>query len=435
MLRDLQARFEMHSMKRFAVLAIALASLLTFAGAAYAAPVVRVDRHTIRPGQDASWMAFDTTRTEIYPRINNGAPDKHATIRWERGGKYAGNRETFMLLGFRLVRGAPHRMFNGHNHPGDAPYGWTPPACSGGPRTGISPFAIDYQGDWRGLHYTAEPQACGRRKYHFRILSRAGMEARRGRWVWLWVDIVWGRRSGPRPGSVKIWVAGEARPRVNVRRINTHYPGQGMVTFWSGTYWPGGAPTRAVVDIAVPHFGHTPLQAYRDRRRSAFRWGSGSSARIRNTRLPGSVLRTRTLARACANGINGDPSEDPLLDGRVGRRCISSAGNSDVGSPPVARADPPPWVPYYRSNVNDGDIVRSRTRWNVTVLPAARRVELWADDRRLADCRAATCSTPIDPVHFSPGAHRLGIVYTLNGRQRVSFGTGGVTASIAVEQS
>jgi len=37
-------------------------------------------------------------------------------------------------------------------------------------------------------------------------------------------------------------------------------------------------------------------------------------------------------------------------------------------------------------------------------------------------------------VRFSRGAHQLGIVYTLN-RQRVSFGTGGVTANIAVEQS
>jgi hypothetical protein len=312
-------RFEMDSMKRFAVLTIALAFLSTFAGAAYPAPPVRVDRHTLQPGQVASWMAFDTTHTEIYPRINNGAPDKHATIRWERGGKYAGKRETFMLLGFRLVRGAPHRMFNGHNHPGDAPHGWSPPACTGGSPTWTSPFAIDYQGDSRGLHYTAEPQACGGRQYHFRILSRAGMEARRGRWVWLWVDIVWGRRTGPRPGSVKIWVAGEARPRVNARRINTHYPGQGMVTFWSGTYWPGGgAPTRAVVDVAVPHFGSTPLGAYRDRRRSAFRWEDGSSVRIRNTRLPRSVLRPRTLPPGFANGITGHASEDPLLNGRVG---------------------------------------------------------------------------------------------------------------------
>jgi hypothetical protein len=419
--------------KRSAVLVTALASLLTFAGAAYTSPAVRVHRHTLPPGQVASWRAFDTTHTEIYPRINNGAPDKHATIRWERGGKYAGRRETFMLLGFRLVRGAPHRMFNGHNHPGDAPHGWTPPRCVGGPPTGISPFAIDYQGDSRGLHYTAEPQACGGRRYHFRILSRAAMEARRGRWVWLWVDIVWGRRAGPRPGSVKIWVAGEARPRVNVRRINTHYPGQGMVTFWSGTYWPSEAPRTAVVDVAAPHFGRTPREAYWDRVRRAFRWGDGSSVRVRNTRLPASVLpgrlESRRLPPECANGINCSPLENTLIDHPAHGRCISTAGKSKLGNSP--RAASSLRTPSYASDIRDGDAVRQRIRWNVTVSPTVRRVELWADDRRLADCRATNCSTPIDAARFSPGAHQLGIVYTLNGR-RVSFGTGGVTADIIV---
>ena len=110
----------------------------------------------------------------------------------------------------------------------------------------MAPLAIDYWGNARGLEIVAEPEntgcSAGRGRYHFTILSQAEMEARRGQWVWLWAEITWGRRDLATKGSLRVWLAGEKKPRVAVSGINTHWPQQQMVTFWEGMYHRQGEP-------------------------------------------------------------------------------------------------------------------------------------------------------------------------------------------------
>jgi hypothetical protein len=221
---------------------------------------------------------WDTDHTEAYPvGATNG--DKHGTIRWEPGGLYGVTRKTYMLLGHRVIRGTPGRMTAGHNQPADAPYGWTPLTAPppDGQGNGVSPFAIDWFGNsaHRGYTVTVEPELAwsgsgGSGNYHYRLFTEDEAEARRGEWTWLWVEIVWGRKDGSttQPGSLRIWVAGEDTPRVNAPNINTHWYGQGMLTFWECTYWFGGTAQgmteNSVVEVAGPRFGRTPQEAYHD---------------------------------------------------------------------------------------------------------------------------------------------------------------------------
>ena len=153
-------------------------------------------------------------------------------------------------------------MYDWHTQPGDVG-GWYPP-CS----AGVAPLAIDYFGNSRGLEIVAEPEnlGCsgGKGQYHFRILSRSEMEASRGKWVWLWAEITWGRRDLPTKGALRVWVAGEKKARVNVKNINTHWPEQQMVTFWEGAYVNYGNTEHAEVDIAATRFGRNPREAYQD---------------------------------------------------------------------------------------------------------------------------------------------------------------------------
>jgi hypothetical protein len=215
-------------------------------------------------GATGYWLVHDSPTTQI---VDDGiARSNHRVIRWGRDGLYAQTRRTYAVFGFRLIKGSPGRMFNWHTTPSDVG-GWTPP-CSGG---GVSPLAIDYWGDSRGLQFIAEPEddGCsgGRGSYHFPILSQAETEARRGQWIWLWAEITWGRRDLRTKGALKVWVAGEDRPRVNVSGINTHWPRQEMVTFWEGQYHCATCTGRSethVVEIASTRFGRTPEEAYRD---------------------------------------------------------------------------------------------------------------------------------------------------------------------------
>jgi hypothetical protein len=210
-------------------------------------------------GATAYWLAHDSPTTQI---VGDGAArDKHRVIRWGSGGLYAGTRRTYALFGFRLVQGAPGRMYDWHTQPNDAG-GWTPP-CS----FAVAPLAIDYWGDSKGLIVVAQPEdvGCsgGSGKFHFQILSQAEIEARRGKWVWLWAEITWGRRDLPGRGAVKVWVAGEDSPRVDVSGINTHWPGENQVTFWEGAYWSTGSPGTSL-EIAATRFGRSPKEAFED---------------------------------------------------------------------------------------------------------------------------------------------------------------------------
>jgi Fibronectin type III domain len=277
--------FGMRLSRPTAALAVLAGVIVAIAGLAQGAgsQEIPASQHTLDLGETHSWVVHDSAGTEVYPPANNGAPDKHGLIRWEPGGKYAGAQKTYMVLGFRVASGSPGRMFDGHTTPADDPYGWSPPAWPGGPPACCAPFAIDYfKGSGRGLEYVAEPNQyrSGSRAYHFRILTEQEMGARVGQWVWLWVEVTWGRRNLPVQGAARIWVAGEDTPRVNVSNINTHWPEEGMVSFWTGSYWTDGAPARSVADVAAPRFGRTPQEAYEDAPSVYSRWGDGTSVAL-----------------------------------------------------------------------------------------------------------------------------------------------------------
>ena len=229
-------------------------------------------------GATGYWLVHDSSTTQI---VDDGvARSNHRIIRWGPDGLYAQTRRTYAVFGFKLVKGSPGRMYNWHTTPSDVG-GWTP-RCSGG---GVSPLAIDYWGDSRGLVLVAEPEdnGCsgGSGKYHFPILSHAETEARRGQWVWLWAEITWGRRDLGTKGALKVWVAGEARPRVNVSGINTHWPRQEMVTFWEGQYHCetcSGRSETHQVEITSTRFGRTPEEAYGDVPRLYYAGPAGTGA-------------------------------------------------------------------------------------------------------------------------------------------------------------
>jgi hypothetical protein len=235
-------------------------------------------RHTLDPGETHIWTVHDSSGTEIYPPGPGGRNvDKHGTIRWEPGGKYANTPRTYFVLGFRVTQGSPGRMFDWHNQPADAPHGWDPPHHRGGPPTLVAPFAIDwFKGNGWGLRAATEANDWpGPGPRYSTILSDEEMAARMGQMIWLWVEITWGRIDGASPtngpGGVRVWLAGEDTPRVNLQNINTTWVDQGMVTFWTGSYWcsgcssRGGAPERGVVEIAGPRVGLTPKAAYEDK--------------------------------------------------------------------------------------------------------------------------------------------------------------------------
>ena len=215
---------------------------------------------TLRSGATAYWLVHDSPTTEV---VDDGvARNNHRVIRWGPGGLYSETRRTYAVFGFRLLEGSPGRMYDFHTQPADVG-GWFPP-CS----NGVAPLAIDYQGDARGLRASVQPEdnGCdgGSGKYHFPIFTQAEAEARRGQWVWLWAEIIWGRRDLGTKGALKIWVAGEDRPRVNVSGINTHYRAQNQITFWEGMYHVKGSRGTSAVEIAASRFGRTPEEAYAD---------------------------------------------------------------------------------------------------------------------------------------------------------------------------
>lgn len=216
---------------------------------------------TVPTGSQAYWLVHDSETTEIMP--DGQSRDKHRTLRWSPGGKYEARRMV-ALLGFKLISGYPGRAFDWHTSPADPGGGWTPP----GNPSGVAPLAIDYWGPnfvstsgATGLMLVAQPQNVDGATFHYQILSAAEMEARKGTWVWVWVDGVWARRPA---GALKAWVAGEDTPRVNVSGIHTHWDTETMVTFWEGAYDSGLMDSRCDIEIAATRFGRTPQECYED---------------------------------------------------------------------------------------------------------------------------------------------------------------------------
>jgi hypothetical protein len=274
---------------RLALAALALVALVVPSAAYATTQAIPVRRLTLPHGGSGVWANYsvwDTNHTEVYPSgAANG--DKHGTLRWESGGHYAAAQTTYMLLGARVLSGSPGRMQEGHTHPADDPYGWTPLTKLGGFRSAVAPFSIDwFAGSRRGFEAVIEPEdnygqrPPGSGSYHHQIMTDAERSALGGQWVWLWVKIVWGRPDGttPQTGSLTIWVAGEDTPRVNRQAIYTQWYGQGMVSFWQGTYWiNGNRGPDSIVEYAGARFGRTPQEAYEDQPSFYRSWTDGGS--------------------------------------------------------------------------------------------------------------------------------------------------------------
>lgn len=261
----------------------------TYGGAAepHLVPVLELNLPVATPGQVPHHVCsvWDTPNVETYP--TEPPPqnvDKHCSLRWEPGGIYETTKRIYIIQGRKVITGHPGRMAAGHNHPGDAPYGWTPYSASpsyGGETSGVSNPAFDWFGTggqptWQ---LTCEPENAwtgsgGSGDYHWQVMDYNEAESHRNSWVWIWTEWTWGRnQSVPDPGatntgSARVWIAGEDTPRIDKSNVNTHWWGQGMVTYWECTYWFSGTAQGmtedSVVQVAGPRFGSTPQEAYED---------------------------------------------------------------------------------------------------------------------------------------------------------------------------
>ena len=209
-------------------------------------------------GDKATWLTHDSPTTQIVP--GGVWRDKHRLIVWDTAGGMASalysGKLMYSVHGFRLIDGKPHRMYDWHNQPDDSPWGWTPPGSGGG----VAPLAIDYPstvGSMRSLCLCTQAEQDAGRPWQHEILSEAEIEALRGQWVWLWVEIRLGR-----PGSVRVWVNGALQ--LDKQGVNTHYHEEHQVTFWEGAY-NSNASTACTVEIAATRFGRTPQEAYEDK--------------------------------------------------------------------------------------------------------------------------------------------------------------------------
>jgi chitodextrinase len=232
--------------------------------------LIDVQRHIRTAGSIASWGKYDSSGGQTYGTPGN---EFHGNVSWDATQRdifgqpalYSVTRKTYMLFGFRLISGYPGRMLNGHTVPHDRPGGWSN-WCT----KGISPWAIDYWGDTSGLTYSPQAEkdsTCpdGGHQSVITIIPTMEMEARRGQWIWVWVETVWGHHGITPNGSTRIWVSGENTPRVALSDINTHPPGMGMLSFWTGHYHcQTCAPQADTLEMAAPRYGLTPKATYED---------------------------------------------------------------------------------------------------------------------------------------------------------------------------
>lgn len=217
--------------------------------------------------QFTSWfVTHDSPTTEWVGDGLNG--DKRRIIRWSndgqnpssQGGLYVPNKTTYALLGFRQVAYSSYRSFDWHTQPNDLPHGWydVPPVY------GVAPFALDIYEDSHspsGANLVIEPEYPN---HIFRVLSAQDLVQHLGQWIWIWLEIKWGRRDLAAKGGVKAWLSGEDIPRVDAQGISTHWPDEHQITFWEGAYDSTGFNQNMTVEIAATRFGRTPKECYED---------------------------------------------------------------------------------------------------------------------------------------------------------------------------
>lgn len=266
---------------------------------------VPIFRHRLLPGTGDSaghifsWVVCDSPTTEVYP-AGDANGDKHRTIRWEPGGKYAERHETWVRRWARVVKGSPARFLNFHIQPADAPDGWSQKGVDGSYTTGVSPVALDWkegavEEGQSGLLLTVQPNERGRYKgsphgdrTHWSAISEAEMKALRaaGEGFLTELRIVWGLADENPAGAVTLWrYDAEGRrietPVFDVQKVNTRWLNQGMVTLWEGGgYWNVGLGVEVVTEAAPAQVGRTREEMLADVPKLYDHWGTGTMEQI-----------------------------------------------------------------------------------------------------------------------------------------------------------
>lgn len=199
---------------------------------------------TLSGGQIAAWFTGKSPTTQVRP--GPASRDKQRCIAWGPGDLYEG-KDTYIIWQCRLNKSYYGRGYDPHIIGGES----FPPA-------GVSPTAIDFWGDERGMHINVEPAG----SLKLLIMSTQEFDQKwRGKVLTL--SMIW--RMG-RPGRVACWVDRETTPRFDRSGIDTCYAGQTAVSVWEGAYWNKGHYSQPVeVDLALCRIGRTPAECYADR--------------------------------------------------------------------------------------------------------------------------------------------------------------------------
>lgn len=173
------------------------------------------------------------------------------SIAWSSGKQYTG-RVACVHHFFRINQGqTPGRLLNFHTDSLEG--GWAPAGSA------VSSIAFDWK---NGSTFSDAPGVNGlvlvleansvNGQYHFQVLSDAEMVSRMGQWIHLYIEIGLQETS---TGYVKVWVDGEATPRVDLTNVRTVWTNQTGVLLWAGIYNSAGISSTHEVDCILPQAG------------------------------------------------------------------------------------------------------------------------------------------------------------------------------------
>lgn len=230
------------------------------------------NRVSLATNSIAYWLFHNSPTTQIIGTDGNG--DRQRCIVWNTAGGQSTARYSarlmYALAGFRLVSGFPGVICNWHTQPNDQPHGYSPLCKAGGAPHADSPIRIEYFNNGAGLIVNTEADAgscngSGRKKHT--IFTPTEAEARRGDWLWIWMEAGLDRSDEAPTGNghLKVWVADEdpSSPRIDESNLQMHWYQQHQCTYWQGAYVSTGSGN-VVIEHAATRFGRTPQECYED---------------------------------------------------------------------------------------------------------------------------------------------------------------------------
>lgn len=256
-------------------------------------PVLPIRRHLIASNTVFHWDVFDSSSTQVFPPGDTNG-DKHRSIVWEPGGLYASTKKVYMRKVLRFRINSSGRTFNFHNHPYDAPDGYEQTGPDGTYTSGVSAVACDwYQGQTQnsglgpvtGYLLVLQPQERGSSRgspygnnRHWQILSESECVSARssGQLIVMCMELTMGFANSTPKGAVKIWVNGEATPRINIVGVNTQWLNQGAYTLWEGGYDSSVFDYNVEVDHVAAQLGRTPAECIADSPAFFDEWGGST---------------------------------------------------------------------------------------------------------------------------------------------------------------